>query len=95
MTSNYLYMTFMSDSFVKKAEGSSAGSVFKGIRISELQALKTVVPQKEVLEKFDEIISKVFAAKVDSIENDLSLASLRDDLLPFLTNGQVKVGGKE
>ena len=89
MTSNYLYMTFMSDSFVKKAEGSSAGSVFKGIRISELQALKTVVPQKEVLEKFDEIISKVFAAKVDSIENDLSLASLRDDLLPFLTNGQV------
>lgn len=94
-TSNFLYMTFMSDSFVKKAEGSSTGSVFKGIRISELQDLKTIIPKKAVLDSFDDVVEKLFAAKSNAFNESMDLASLRDFLLPMLMNGQVKVFNKE
>lgn len=90
-TSNFLYMTFMSDSFVKKAEGSSTGSVFKGIRISELQDLKTIIPKKAVLDRFDDAVENLFAAKSNAFNESMDLASLRDFLLPMLMNGQVKI----
>lgn len=92
MTSIFLYMTFMSDAFVKKAEGSSAGSVFKGIRISELQDLLTILPPKNVLDRFDKQVEKLFALKSNAITENQQLESLRDFLLPMLMNGQVKVG---
>ena len=94
MTSIFLYMTFMSDAFIKKAEGSSAGSVFKGIRISELQGLNTILPPKAILNAFDEQTKNIFAMKANAFNENQQLASLRDFLLPMLMNGQVKVADK-
>ena len=91
MTSVFLYMTFMSDLFIKKAEGSSVGSVFKGIRISELQELKTVIPPKSVLDSFGEQVEQIYKMKSNAVTENQQLASLRDFLLPMLMNGQVKV----
>ena len=91
MTSLFLYMTFMSEAFIKKAEGSSAGSVFKGIRIAELQRLITVIPPKKVLDAFDQHVKSLFEMKATAFEENQQLASLRDFLLPMLMNGQVKV----
>ena len=92
MTSVFLYMTFMSDLFIKKAEGSSVGSVFKGIRISELQDLKTVIPPKSILDSFGEQVEQIHKMKSNAVTENQQLASLRDFLLPMLMNGQVKVG---
>ena len=36
------------------AGDSSVGSMFKGIRITELQELKTVIPPKAILDAFGE-----------------------------------------
>ena len=92
MTSTFLYMTFMSKAFIKAAEGSSAGSVFKGIRIAELQGIKTIRPPKSILDKFDAQVKKIFTMKANTFNENQELASLRDFLLPMLMNGQVKVG---
>ena len=92
MTSVFLYMTFMSDLFIKKAEGSSVGSVFKGIRISELQDLKTVIPPKSILDSFGEQVEQIHKMTSNAVNENQQLASLRDFLLPMLMNGQVKVG---
>ena len=94
MTSIFLYMTFMSDVFIKKAEGSSAGSVFKGIRISELQGLNTILPPKAILNAFDEQTKNIFKMKAIAFAENQQLAALRDFLLPMLMNGQVKVADK-
>ena len=95
VTSIFLYMTFMSEFFIKKAEGSSVGSVFKGIRISELQDLQTVIPPKDILDKYDTQVSRLFQMKANVIEETQQLASLRDFLLPMLMNGQVKIKNDE
>ena len=90
ITSVFLYMTFMSDLFIKKAEGSSVGSVFKGIRISELQELKTVIPPKSILDSFGEQVDQIYKMKSNAVTENQQLSSLRDFLLPMLMNGQVK-----
>ena len=95
MTSSFLYMTFMSNAFVKKAEGSSAGSVFKGIRISELLDLRTIIPSKSVLIEFDKQIGDMFLMKTNAFNESQQLVSLRDFLLPMLMNGQVKIKNDE
>lgn len=82
----------MSDTFVKKAEGSSAGSVFKGIRISELQGLTTILPPKHVLDAFDQSVKKMFSIRSARFSENQQLTSLRDFLLPMLMNGQIKIG---
>ena len=89
LSSEYLYQYFMSDYFIKKAEHSSTGSVFAGIRITTLQEMDIVVPTKKVLEHFTKKVSNLYDLKHKiSIENQ-KLAALRDFLLPLLMNGQV------
>lgn len=94
MTSIFLYMIFMSEAFVKRAEGNSTGSVFKGIRIAELQSLKTIIPPKGILDSFDKTVSNLFSARMNFFNENQELASLRDFLLPMLMNGQVKIKEK-
>lgn len=91
MTSSFLYMSFTSDLFVKRAEGSSVGSVFKGIRISELQGLEMVLPPKQILDSFNNVVMKLFEMKANAFKDNRELESLRDFLLPMLMNGQVKI----
>ena len=91
ITSDFLYMTFMSEYFIKKAEGSSAGSVFKGIRITELQDLTTIIPPLIVLKEFDKTVDNIFNTKTNAFNENQTLTSFRDFLLPMLMNGQVKV----
>ena len=87
----FLYLTFMSESFIKKAEGCSAGSVFKGIRIAEIQAMKTILPAKSVLDEFDRTISELFELRERLFEENNNLTSLRDFLLPLFMTGQLSI----
>lgn len=93
VTSLFLYMTFMGETFIKTATNSSTGSVFKGIRINDLLNMKTIIPALPVLKSFDKQMNPMFAMKSKCSNEILELASLRDFLLPMLMNGQVKVKG--
>lgn len=88
-TSQFLYMTFMSEAFIKKATNSSTGSVFKGIRINDLLSTMTLLPPIDLLLAFDKRVSELFAMKANCAAENTNLVSLRDFLLPLLMNGQV------
>lgn len=89
--SEYLYMFFMSEAFIKKAEQSSTGSVFSGIRISVLEDMKIVVPPEDILDKFNQIVSPIFDLKYRNELENQKLKELRDFLLPLLLNGQATI----
>lgn len=93
VTSLFLYMTFMGETFIKTATNSSTGSVFKGIRINDLLNMKTIIPALPVLRSFDKQMNPMFTMKSKCSNEILELASLRNFLLPMLMNGQVKVKG--
>ncbi|MBR0419291.1 MAG: restriction endonuclease subunit S [Erysipelotrichaceae bacterium] len=89
VSSVYLYMFFMSDWFIKKAEHSSTGSVFNGIRISVLEDTKIIVPPKNVMKDFTNRVSPALRKKYLSSKENEKLVSIRDWLLPMLMNGQI------
>lgn len=79
----------MSDWFIKKAEHSSTGSVFNGIRISVLEDTKIIVPPKNVMKDFTNRVSPALRKKYLSSKENEKLVSIRDWLLPMLMNGQI------
>lgn len=89
ISSEYLYQHFMSDYFVKKAEHSSTGSVFAGIRISTLNDMDIVIPPKVIIDKFTNKLTNIYKLKYGKSKENQELTSLRDFLLPMLMNGQV------
>ncbi len=89
MTSEYLYMFFMSPYFIKKAEHNSIGSVFNGIRISTLENMLIAIPPKRIMNQFNDQIKNILYAKNHNEQESTELTSMRDFLLPLLMNGQV------
>ena len=89
VSTEFLYMFFMSEYFVKKAEHSSTGSVFNGIRISTLEEMLILIPPKAIKDKLTDIVKDIFVKKYQNEKENQELASLRDFLLPLLMNGQV------
>lgn len=89
VSTEFLYMFFMSEHFVKKAEHSSTGSVFNGIRINTLEEIQILIPTKAIKDKFTDIVTNIFAKKYQNEKENEELVSLRNFLLPLLMNGQV------
>lgn len=71
----------------RNSEGTTFGSITK----NDLYSLRLAYPPKELLEKYDSIVSKynemIF---IRSMENQ-KLEELRDWLLPMLMNGQISI----
>ena len=71
----------------RNVDGTTFGSITK----DDLFSLKVVKPPKEILKRFNEIMTPSFV-KQNKIElENQKLTELRDWLLPMLMNGQVKV----
>jgi type I restriction enzyme S subunit len=85
----YLYTYLKSEEFTKRAEHSSVGSIFGGIRISVLENMPVLVPISNILEKFTNqaIIYRNHLGKIEKENKELN--SLRNFLLPMLMNEQV------
>ena len=91
INSEYLYMYFMSDYFIKKAENSSTGSIFAGIRVNVLENMPILVPDTQTLDRFHQIVSPLFKMRfiAEKQNNELYKTSLF--LLPMLMSGQVSL----
>ena len=89
ISSEYLYMIFMSEYFIKKAEHSSTGSVFNGLRINILENIGIIIPNKEIIDLFTNRVTSILYEKYLYEKENEELKRLRDYLLPLLMNGQV------
>lgn len=89
MTSEYLYMFFMSPYFIKNAEHNSIGSVFNGIRISTLENMLIIIPPDKIMNQFKDSVHHILFARNHRELESIELEALRNFLLPLLMNGQV------
>ncbi len=89
VSTEYLYSYFMSDYFIKKAEHSSTGSIFSGIRVNILEEMPILIPNKKVMTQFTNQVSNLFEMKSKKENENEKLISLRNFLLPLLMNGQI------
>ena len=94
-TPEYVYCHLMSDAFVKQAEQSSTGSIFKGIRHETLKGLMTVIPPEIIAQSYASAVSPIMRMRNDNLEENRKLQELRDWLLPMLMNGQATVASSD
>ena len=85
------YLTYC----LKQLEGTNAttsgGSILQNVSQDTLKGLHIIVPNKRILEKFNEVIEQVFNRMLNCLKENNNLIKQRDELLPLLMNGQVSV----
>jgi len=91
ISSEFLSMFLKDSAVVEKASKMATGSIFKGIRIKELENMILAVPVKDVMEKFSKQIKNLIELEHKNTEQIAHLTALRDKLLPLLMNGQVVI----
>ena len=73
----------------------SSGSTTCNLNKGQFAKIEVIIPDKNVLKKYDEIVSPLFESiKNNQLENE-QLAQLRDTLLPKLMNGEIDVSKVE
>ena len=76
-------------------EYEHTGTVFGAINKGQFQALKVTEPDPRVVEAFDTISVSLDARIRSNFAESLTLAALRDTLLPKLISGEIRVPGVE
>ena len=72
-------------------EGMASGSIFKEVSGSTMKNVPAVIPDAETLAKFSDFCAPIFAQQRILEEQNQSLATLRDNLLPKLMSGEIDV----
>lgn len=72
-------------------EGMASGSTFKEVSGSTMKNVPAVIPDAETLAKFGDFCAPIFAQQRILEEQNQSLATLRDNLLPKLMSGEIDV----
>lgn len=72
-------------------EGMASGSTFKEVSGSTMKIVPAVIPDAETLAKFSDFCAPIFAQQRILEEQNQSLATLRDNLLPKLMSGEIDV----
>ncbi len=81
--------------FLKKStpeiENKATGSTFKEASGALMKSLPAIIPEKAVLDDFENLLKPLFHQQEVIEEENSFLSSLRDSLLPRLMSGEVKV----
>ena len=85
----FLYMLLSSDRMKAYTRNSSAGSIHKGIRHSDLKNFPFPFSDKSTIEKFTSIVDPIIQKIGDLDKENSKLAELRTWLLPHIMNGQI------
>ena len=83
----YLYFKYIRQQLVNL----SNGSVFNNLKTDILKRYPTILPDKETLRRFDDIVIPMFLQIQNLTRESHKLADMRDTLLPKLMSGELDV----
>lgn len=88
----FLYL-FMQSPFVNATvKNECLGTNINNLNGTMVNSFKTIIPDKNILEKFNQIVEPLFDKIGNNLKQNQELSELRNWVLPMLMNGQVKVG---
>lgn len=83
----YLYFKYIRQQLVNL----SNGSVFNNLKTDILKGYPTILPDKDTLRRFDDIVVPMFLQMQNLTRESHKLADMRNALLPKLMNGEIDV----
>lgn len=92
LTSPYfLYEYLKSSEGQNEISGRASGTTVFGIRQSELRKVAVPIPDKKLIEEFDNVVGPLYS-KIDLNQKQIqNLTALRDTLLPKLMSGEIRL----
>jgi len=85
------YLYYLLKRLFKKEDSLGGGSVFPAVTKDEMEGMKIMLPNDQIIEKFEKIVRDM-DKKIEVIEKENQrLVALRDLLLPKLMSGEVRL----
>lgn len=91
----YLYFWITSDAVMDEMRVRGTGVAIPGLNSTAVRSLGIVIPSPKVLQAFDEIASTFVRRIFSACNESRQLAVMRDELLPRLISGDIRVGESE
>ena len=86
------YIYFFLKESTKEIENKATGSTFKEASGSLMKSFPAIIPDKESLDSFENLMKPIFEEQESIEDESRRLATLRDTLLPRLMSGEIKLG---
>jgi type I restriction enzyme S subunit len=86
-----LYMLFWCQQNMEVIKGRANGSTFMEISKKAFRPIPALLPPSEVVQQFMEAASALFEKLIENEKQARTLATLRDNLLPRLISGQLRL----
>lgn len=90
-TLSYLHCFIYSNYFEKVKDMLAHGATQEAINNEDLKAIKLLIPNNEILEKFENETKSIIKKQLEIEHENQRLVELKEFLLPMLMNGQIKV----
>ena len=88
-SNNYMYLWL--DLFMKIVKNAANGSTFLEISKSSFRNIECIIPSKDILNKFEDVVNPIFNKILSNLSQIQTLKKTRDTLLPKLMNGTIRV----
>lgn len=92
---NYIYYYLESDEVQNYLTNSQNSSTMPSINFGIMNKLNVMLPNYEVVEKFNRVIEPIRIELIELSEQNDKLSELRDTLLPKLMNGEINLDNIE
>jgi len=91
VTPYYLFYTLRADAYLSYFSGANSGATRGSINGTLIGSTKTIVPNRELLDKFEAIVRPIRAQLNNHVRKVELLRQTRDRLLPRLISGKLSV----
>ncbi len=86
-----LFTFLLARSLVETLQRQAHGGIFDTITHRTFESLRIVAPPAEAISRFETVVGPLFQRVLLNTEQSLTLAALRDTLLPKLISGEIRV----
>jgi len=87
----FCFLVLSSEEYQNKLLGAASGSAQPNISASQIESMETIIPNKNIIEDFGNLINPIFKKIIENYSENQVLIDIRDSLLPRLMTGKLKV----
>lgn len=87
----FIYCTLKQPEVYCEIVNRGQGSAQPNISASDIMSIPCVIPSKETINKFNDIVQPLFDLIISNQQENQQLSELRDSLLPKLMSGEIDV----
>jgi type I restriction enzyme S subunit len=92
LTAHFLYLLLLTESFRRQVTAHANGTTVNMLPADGLRRPLLAVPPAALVRRFGQVVDPLFEGAEAADEESMSLAALREALLPGLLAGAVRVG---